>query len=172
MVNIVVKRFIFTWYVPIIIVAFVLITLLFASDRQARDNASLFIPIFGALFSFFFFVQKQQLEELQVFRELFRDFNERYDAMSAELTKILGHGGQGDLSDDQVKLLTEYFNLCGEEYLYYRQGYIYPEVWTAWCNGMGVYLEDKRIQTKWGAEQATNSYYGLTLRTIENSRRH
>ncbi len=172
MVNIVVKRFIFAWYVPIIIFAFVLLTLLFVSDRQARDNASLFIPVFGALFSFFFFSQKQQLEELGIFRELFKDFNGRYDNLSAQLNEMLEPGVPGDLLDEQKKLLNEYFNLCGEEYLYYRQGYIYPEVWTAWCNGMSFYLKDKRIRAKWMAEEKTNSYYGLTLRRIENSRRH
>jgi hypothetical protein len=60
-------------------------------------------------------------------------------------------------------------NLCGEEYLYYDKGYINPEVWRAWRNGMKYYLADQRILNKWADEEKSGSYYGLTLRKIRQN---
>lgn len=166
MFNVAIKRFIFRFYVPITVIVFVLIIVLLATDRQARDNTSLFLPIFGGLFSFYYFVQKQQLDELQLFRNVFVDFNERYHELLDSLSKIERNSEDVALNDKEKDILISYFNLCGEEYLYYKKGYIYEEVWTAWRNGMGTYLKRKNIRAKWLEEEKTNSYYGLTLKKI------
>jgi hypothetical protein len=57
--------------------------------------------------------------------------------------------------------LFDYFNLCGEEYLFYSQGYVYPEVWKAWFNGMEFFRPNPRIRQLWNEELKTGSYYGL-----------
>jgi hypothetical protein len=59
--------------------------------------------------------------------------------------------------------LYKYFNLCAEEYLYYTKGYIYPEVWSAWWNGMIVFCRNPRIRRIWSDELNTNAYYGFPL---------
>jgi hypothetical protein len=60
--------------------------------------------------------------------------------------------------------------------LYYTKGFIYPEVWTAWCNGMESFLQQKRIGDIWADEEkkSSASYYGLTRREIRKhaSRRY
>ena len=65
------------------------------------------------------------------------------------------------LTNDEKQLLVDYFNLCGEEHQIWKQGFVYPEVWRAWENGMRQYVSDPRIRAFWEKERSTNSYYGL-----------
>lgn len=116
--------------------------------------------ILGSVLSLIYFVQKQKLEELNLFRELFKEFNARYDGMNEKLSKIVTNSND-TISDDESDLLVDYFNLCGEEYFYYRKGYIDPIVWESWFNGMLTLLANQKIYNKWLTERQTISYYGL-----------
>ena len=62
--------------------------------------------------------------------------------------------------DDNEKLIR-YFNLCAEEWLFWKAGYIYDPVWRAWENGMKQYSRDPRVVAHWQKEQKTDSYYGF-----------
>jgi hypothetical protein len=44
--------------------------------------------VVGSLLSVAYFLQKQKLEELRLFREIFKDCNLRYDEMNDELALI------------------------------------------------------------------------------------
>ena len=81
----------------------------------------IFASIFPALVTGFFFVQKQRLEELVLFNELFTKFNKRYGRLNEKLNEIVNDSSQAELSKDQIDTLYEYFNLCGEEYFYFNQ---------------------------------------------------
>jgi hypothetical protein len=119
------------------------------------------ITILGGIFSSIYFVQKQRLEEVQLFKELFKEFNSRYDGVNESLNQILQGNNRQELTPGEINTLYDYFNLCGEEYLYYKEGYIYPEVWRAWCNGMKLFFQNKRIKGVWEKEFLTDSYYGF-----------
>jgi hypothetical protein len=54
--------------------------------------------------------------------------------------------------------LVEYFNLCAEEYLFFKEGYIHPEAWQSWCRGMVYYLQDDGIRGAWNEEMTSDSY--------------
>jgi hypothetical protein len=112
-------------------------------------------------FAFLLAVQKQKTEELMLFKELFEKFNARYDEMNEDLNAIIAGDNKTALTQEETSKLFNYFNLCGEEYLFYRQGYIYPEVWQAWSNGIEIFLRDPRIKELWDKEMNTGSYYGL-----------
>src|SRR5690554_7389731 len=43
----------------------------------------------GSVLSVIYFIQKQRLEELKLFRELFKEFNARYDGMNENLASII-----------------------------------------------------------------------------------
>jgi hypothetical protein len=103
---------------------------------------------------------------LNLFKELFAEFNRRHDEMNRKLEQIR----LGDANED-IGTLVGYFNLCGEEYLFFREGYIYPEVWQAWCRGMLWYLRDDGIRTLWDDQMTLGSYYGLTFQVIEEGAR-
>lgn len=120
------------------------------------------VTVVGALISLIYFVQKQKLEELKLFRELFKEFNARYDEMNETLARI-AEASDTEVSKQERETLVDYFNLCGEEYLYFERGYIDPVVWKAWFNGMKAIISEPRVQHVWQEERRTESYYGLPL---------
>jgi hypothetical protein len=108
-------------------------------------------------------MQKQKTEELQLFKSLFTEFNSRYDELNDQLNAIRDEASEKDLEKKERDMLFDYFNLCGEEYLFFKQGYIYPEVWRAWYNGMNIFRQNERIKRLWDRELKTGSYYGLNF---------
>jgi hypothetical protein len=87
---------------------------------------------YAILVSAFFFVQKQRIEELRIFKELFTEFNNRYDKLNDPLNKIINGNPDEELTQIEKIVLFDYFNLCGEEYLFYKQRHIHPDVWKSW----------------------------------------
>ena len=121
------------------------------------------LAFFGGGISFFYFVQKQKLDEMRLMKELITDFNSRYDNLNEELNDILRKGDEAPLEQNDHTTLNDYFNLCAEEYLFKKLGYIHPQVWEAWHRGMEIYFKDQRICELWEQEEKTDSYYGFTF---------
>lgn len=121
----------------------------------------------ASLFGFVYFVAKQHFDETQLFRELFSEFNLRYDKLNNDLNEIVFGSQDAELTEKEKLLLFDYFNLCAEEYLYFKKGFIFPEVWTAWFNGMRVFASSPRIRRLWKDELKTNSYYGFQMPLCE-----
>lgn len=152
-------------YEHILSITFGLIILIFAfwAWIPKLQTTEFLYPALGAVVGLSYFVLKQHLEEVKLFKELFTEFNERFDEMNGDLFDILEGPVDRELTSDEKKKLFDYFNLCAEEYLYYRKGFIYQEVWDAWRNGMRVFSNCPRIRSLWGAELEANSYYGFKL---------
>jgi hypothetical protein len=158
------KHFVFRNYWRIApVVALALIAIIAARHPQGWE--SLTATTLGGALAFCYFVQKQKLDELRLFKDLFTDFNRRYDAMNEKLENI--RAGNQRVDPQQRKILANYFNLCAEEYLFFNEGYIHGEVWSSWCRGMLYYLHDARILQVWNEEMVSDSYYSLTLDTIK-----
>jgi hypothetical protein len=159
------KHFVFRnyWWIAAA-VALIAIVVIVASGSPGRE--SLIATTLAAALGFCYFVQKQKLDELRLFKDLFTDFNRRYDEMNDKLENIRGGNGPGGAGVKNT--LVEYFNLCAEEYLFFREGYIHPEAWQSWCRGMVYYLQHKDIRRVWEEEMISGSYYDLTLRAIEH----
>lgn len=49
--------------------------------------------------------------------------------MNKDMNRIREENEGVQLGQEDAATLYRYFNLCAEEYLYYKRGYIYPEVW-------------------------------------------
>ena len=122
-----------------------------------------------------FLIQRQKLQETELFNDLFQKFNSRYDKLNECLLEIRSTD-QGDESDrlksEEESKLVDYFNLCAEEYLFYKRGYVPPEVWRAWREGMRFYMEDQQIRDLWKQEKETESYYGLEMPMPQDMRKH
>lgn len=116
-----------------------------------------------------YFMYTQHLQETRLFAELFRQFNERYDKLNGPLNAILVRDTDTMLEPFEQQVLYDYFNLCAEEYLYFKSGYIDSEVWESWSRGMRVYLSSKEIRRLWEAELGTGSYYGFKLSLLESA---
>ena len=101
-----------------------------------------------------------------MFKELFTDFNERYDRLNADLNSIKRLPANEALTPDHLNTLYDYFNLCAEEHLFNRLGYIRPEAWRAWVAGMQHYYSDDRIRKEWDRELESGSYYDFNPETL------
>ncbi len=108
-------------------------------------------------------------EDAKFVKELLTDFNQRYDSLGTDLQRAMQIDGAFDV-DAQLRFV-KYFNLCAEEWLFWRAGYIYDPVWRAWENGMKQYAPDPRVIALWKKERATDSYYGFEFppATIEGT---
>ncbi len=121
--------------------------------------------VLAACVSFIFAVQKQSLDDLKLFLDLFEKYNRKYDRLNDALNAM----ASGEPLKDNK--LNDYFNLCGEQYLLYREGHIHPEVWQTWRKGMGYFFLCRRIRKEWKKEFAQNSYYGLNAIDLEAAAR-
>ncbi len=127
------------------------------------------LALAGGVASAYYFLQKQHLEELQLFDRLFADFNRRYARLHDRLEHLVKE--RAALTGADRALLEDYFNLCAEEYFYYTCGIVDSRVWCAWCRGMLQYLDEARIAEFWRQEESSRSYYGMTREQIESGAR-
>jgi hypothetical protein len=151
------KYWFFNYYWLLICLVSVIGLLLFH-----RESIATIATIFGVLLSLAYFLQKQKLEETRLFREIFKECNARYDSLNDELQSIAQKDPESLNLVEQEKVI-DYLNLCGEEYLYYKLGYIEPSVWEAWHNGMRSIVAAPSIRAIWDQEKGTGSYYELPL---------
>lgn len=133
---------------------------LFHTEQSIERHAALL----GAVLPVFYFIQKQKLDELHVFLSIFEKANERYKALGSKLEIIISKPVDNELDSSEKETLISYFNLCAEEYLYFKQGYIFPHFWASWENGMRMVFLHDRVKSLWELESKTHSYYGLVIK--------
>ncbi len=160
------KWFIQRHYLTIVACVFVFSIVLAVALYVNGADWKISLAIVGGLLSFIYFIQKQQLEEAKLIKELVVDFNKRYNDLNEKLNEIIQQENLTKAIEEiegASDTLNDYFNLCGEEYLFYQKGFIYPEVWKSWVRGMKIYYNDARIRTLWSDELSNESYYGLNV---------
>ena len=128
------------------------------------DRMPLVGSVIAAALAFCYFAQQQKLAEMSLFKELFTDFNRRYDALNDRLMQIVT--SRETLGQEDRQAVVDYCNLCAEEYLFFSEGYIHQQAWRSWCRGMLWYFDREPFQAVWEQEIATKSYYGLSLDVI------
>lgn len=94
------------------------------------------------------------------FKELFTEFNSRYDEMNEDLDRI---SQKQKLDPNDQRILIDYFNLCSEEYMWVRKGRIPHDIWQSWLNGIKINLGNPVINAFFKEEKAKwkSSYYGF-----------
>lgn len=122
------------------------------------------VTILSLIVTSSFLIQRQKLQETKLFSKLFKDFNNRYDEMNESLVNIRN---KKELDPEDESHLVDYFNLCAEEYLFKKRGYIPSDVWKSWKNGMAFYMKDDNIKQLWLKERESESYYGLEMLNYE-----
>lgn len=148
----------------ILVVASISISVTLIKEQNLQWQMSLALVLASG--GFIHFLYARHLEETRLFRDLFREFNVRYDALNDSLNEIAMRDDTIALSDDEIRLLYDYFNLCAEEYYYYKVGYIPEEVWRSWRIGIKNYLDCPNVYLLMSEELKTESYYGLTIKLI------
>jgi len=120
----------------------------------------LFSAIAG-LWALAYYLHSRHADDAKFMRELLTQFNVRYNDMNEGLQKAVW--SQETFTEEAKLQFIDYFNLCAEEWLFRKAGYIYDPVWNAWENGMKQYSKDFRVRELWAEERCSNSYYGFEL---------
>jgi hypothetical protein len=115
-----------------------------------------------------FFLQNGHKEDAKFMKELFEYFNKRYDDQNDDLQGWLQQ--KGEFTEKQKLGFIDYFNLCAEESVFQKLGYIYDEVWKTWLNGMQQYGRDPRVAALWREQRETESYYDFEFPTNEDKK--
>lgn len=144
----------------------ILFVLVITAYAYNHIKIEVFIGLLGVIASLYFGILKYKMENDKMFQELFTSFNERYNddfnnlmnSLKKKPNKVLKKTGDKNL-------IIDYFNLCAEEFLWYRKNRIPKEVWDAWKAGIIENLEIKQVlevyisETK--SKRGKKSYYGL-----------
>lgn len=111
----------------------------------------------------------------QLQKELFSEFNKRYDVLNGYLEKITKYESLEHLMDKKPNKypflrnkLNDYFNLCAEEYYWYKNGRIDPELWHSWEVGMNAWYNNHPIiREAWEEEYNSFGYQSFYLKANE-----
>jgi len=123
------------------------------------QSSEFLLASIGGIWAVAFFLQNGHNEDAKFMKELFQYFTQRYDQQNNDLQGWLRQ--KEEFTDKQKLGFIDYFNLCAEESVFQRLGYIYDEVWESWQNGMRQYGRDARVAALWLEQKETNSYYGF-----------
>ena len=119
------------------------------------------IVITGAFLSLVYFIQKQALAETKLFKDIFAESNKRFEELSVELNQMID--AKGELTKEEKRVLDTYFNLCSEEYMYFKMGYVPTMAWQAWRTGMEGIMAVERIGNYWKQQKRSKARYGLSF---------
>jgi hypothetical protein len=130
-----------------------------------KFDDTIFIGLIASLSTIYFGLLKLKIEYDRLFLDLFEKFNNRYDYKINDLINETRLNESKILNNNEKKLLFDYFNLCSEEYLWYKKKRIPADVWVAWKSGIKVNLEIPQIRELYIEETSTDrkklSFYGL-----------
>jgi len=97
-------------------------------------------------------------DEDKMLKEIFTDSNLRYDKLNNGLQAFVDSEGTESVAD-----VLDYFNLCAEEYYWYKKRRIDEKIWKSWNAGMQYWYGHKVIKGLWKKEIANKngklSYY-------------
>ena len=151
------RRTIWPWFVS----ATALILVLLPRLPAPYNADNVLLAAVGGLWALAFYLHSRHGEDARFAKELMREFNSTYGKISTELQDAIW--SSEPFSRPSKLRFIEYFNLCAEEWLFWKTGYVYEPVWNAWAWGMHQYSSDPRVKTLWEEEQKTNAYYGFAF---------
>ena len=121
---------------------------------------------FGLFITLFYNGQNRKLSNDKMERELFTEFNARYDVLNDHLYQIQESCKTLQDLDDNPYLkykLNDFFNLCAEEYYWKKKKRISDGIWLAWSEGMNDWYNSVPVvQLAWQYEikkSGCRSYY-------------
>lgn len=131
-----------------------------------KDRIEIVVSIILAGITISLSVRQYKIENDKIFKELFIMYNEKYDnKFNNILNEILQKSRLDEnyqLNPIEKQLLTDYLNLCAEEYLWNTKGRIDSIVWKSWERGMRYYISNPVIKQHMINEMdQKDSYYGL-----------
>ncbi|NQZ60160.1 MAG: hypothetical protein HRT88_22130 [Lentisphaeraceae bacterium] len=148
------------------IIGILVIGILFCRTYFATNGEpKILISIIVVILSILYFVQKQKLEKEKLFFDAFKDFNYRFSLLNADLIDL---PKEGKCKESEERIIRKYFDLCAEEYYFFKHNILPLEVWEAWAIGIYYYLSNYNcIKDYWREVEKSSSSYGLNIIEIE-----
>lgn len=128
------------------------------------------IEILGSILatgiSISFGLAQYNIENDKIFKDLFYEFNQKYDErFNNKLNEIeytLSTDKSISISEEERELIIDYLNFCAEEYLWYTKGRIPENVWKSWKKGMLFFFKLAPIKPIILSQfSQKESYYGF-----------
>lgn len=137
------------------------------------DNSlwsTILLGIVGFGISIYYSWHTKKIAHEQMLKQLFTEFNSRYDAINNYLVQIEGEYPTLELLENAEnsnflkQKVIDYFSLCAEEfYWFYHKKRIDNLIWNSWQSGMNYWYNNvPAIKSLWDREVETNgkeSYY-------------
>ncbi|MGB7528948.1 hypothetical protein [Sphingobacterium cellulitidis] len=132
-----------------------------------------FLGIIGVIITLIFSVANKKLNNQKMEKELFTEFNKRYDELNDSLSLLTVTMTIEDLykkpyiikDKTLYNVVIDYFNLCSEQYYWKEKDRIPKEIWNAWHKGMMYYYNTYPvIQEMWKEETRGDKYKAYYLK--------
>lgn len=94
----------------------------------------------------------------QLFISVAKDIHERYSALYPDLCTLPRHGSEG-LTTTHHNAVSQYVNLCAEEYLWKERGIVEADIWEVWECAIRDKFNSTVIREMWKAELCRDRYY-------------
>lgn len=159
------KKFFSKYYLPIIAASLLVVAFYVLIICLEEKKAEVYISVVAAILVLYFGLLKHQISNDEMFLKVFSDFNSRYTNDFSNFLNELRTNVNRELTQKEVNLIIDYFNLCAEEYLWFKKGRLPKDVWNAWRTGILENLNIKQVHQIYLAEMETDNerkaYYGL-----------
>lgn len=129
------------------------------------------LSVFGGLYTVVWAIIKYKLSKDKMVKDLFSDFNERYTGEMNDLFEELRNSKSVEPAKCaesllmQNNLIVDYFNLCAEEFYWYKKRRIPSFVWKNWENGiienLKIYEVYKMLCKEDKRYKNGDTYYGF-----------
>lgn len=149
----------------IVIYALVMIAVILVSPLELKDRLSLQLGGITLFTTIFIGYLNYQHAQDRLFKDLFKEFNERYEHFNNSYQRIKEaydiHVEFADVNNADKKLVIDYLNLCAEEYYWFEKGRIEESAWESWKSGMETWATLPIVKVVFRDEVATwkTSYY-------------
>jgi hypothetical protein len=108
--------------------------------------------------TFWFGQRETRIADHQLFISVARDVHERYSRLYPVLASLpKQHITQ--LTDEQQQAISQYVNLCAEEYLWKQKGIVQREIWEVWEQAIRAKFSHPVIRAAWKQNYRNDKYY-------------
>ena len=111
----------------------------------------------AALFALFLIRQQTRTADHQLFLSVAKDVHEQYYKLYPELANL--PDSIEKLNTGQRQAISQYVNLCAEEYLWNQKGIIQSEVWDVWEDAVKDKFAHTVVGTVWTRDLRKDKYY-------------
>jgi hypothetical protein len=141
-------------------------------DKWISIIQTLIIGGTGVWATIWFSRSNKKREDDKILKELFAEFNHRYDKLNDHLSEIVESDEaiklKDQLSKNQKAVIIDFFNLCAEEFFWHKRGRIDLIIWQSWHAGMNYWYNHTNpiVRDLWAEE--CRSENGMVSYYIEN----